>query len=89
MKNILNFLVYEIYFRESLSTQFHDTIKENLAIFQVKEETEDNFKGLIHRWKKMFTEKRILDEIQQISAFKDVKQIRKTLGIDSNKLPFF
>jgi len=89
MKNILDFLVYETYFRESLSTQLHDTIKENLVLFQVKEETEDNFKDLIHYWKKMFTEKRILDEIQQIAAFEDVKQIRKTLGMDSNKLPFF
>ena len=84
MRNILDFLVYETYFRESLSTQLHDTIKENLSLFQVKEETEDNFKDLVHCW-----EKRILDEIQQIASFKGVKQIRKTLGIDSNKLPFF
>ncbi len=89
MRNILDFLVYETYFRESLSTQLHDTIKENLLLFQVKEETEANFKDLMHCWEKMITEKMILDEIQQIAAFKDVKQIRKTLGIDSNKLPFF
>ena len=89
MKNILDFLVYETYFRESLSTQLHDTIKENLLLFQVKEETEDNFKDLMYCWEKMITKKKILDEIKQIVAFKDVKQIRKTLGIDSNKLPFF
>ena len=66
---ILNFLIYETYFRESLSTQLLDIIKEDLASTTIKE---------------MSSEKKVVDEIQQITAFKDVSQIRKTLRKTSN-----
>ncbi len=69
LHSILNFLVYETYFRESLSTQLHDIIEEKLVSTPINEVT---------------AEKRVLEEIQEIVSFEDVRQIRKSIGKISN-----
>jgi hypothetical protein len=64
-QRILDYLVYETYFRESLSSQLLDVVKENLASLTTKETS---------------TERKVIDEIKKIEAHKNVQQIRKALG---------
>lgn len=76
---LLNSIVFEIYFEEKLSTNLLDLIDKKLQHLSIREISKEKEYELTQEFEKILSDEDIRGDIQTISQLSEVKKIRKEL----------
>ena len=77
INEFLNLLVFEMYFREMISSELNDYMRDNLKSFPLDKLTSSNIASILQNWDNVIKDnnmKRNLREINSLSNLKEVKQ---------------
>jgi hypothetical protein len=78
---LLNFMIFELYFEQSLSTNLRDNIKDRITNLARGSISKKNIPLFLKNWNDLFNDNSIKNEMETISKSPKVKQIRKELQL--------
>lgn len=84
VNNLLNLLVYEIYFQDKLSSDLNDCIRDELTSFPLNKFETKNSEKINESWEERIKEETIKKNIGKIIALQEIKEMKQKLHNVSN-----
>lgn len=86
VNEILNLLVFEIYFREKISSDFSDYIKDDLKSLPLSKLTSSNTTSIIQKWDNKINENQMKRSLKDVYSLSELTVIKQNLYGESKKI---
>ena len=80
IKDIQNYLVYEVHFRENLSTILHSSLSEYMETVELDKLKHANAMQVYETCKRFLNEKPVKRDIIQLNNLSEIREIKKTIS---------